>query len=51
MSADPKPEETMADAAPAPAPEARAEESQANSVPSGPIRPAPARSAGWPNPR
>ena len=41
MSADPKPEETMADAAPAPAPEARAEESQANSVPSGPIRPAP----------
>ena len=39
MSADPKPEETMADAAPAP--EARAVESQANSVPSGPIRPAP----------
>ena len=40
MSADPKPEETVTDAAPA-SPEPRADESQANSVPSGPIRPAP----------
>ena len=40
MSADPKPEETVTDAAPA-SPEPRVDESQANSVPSGPIRPAP----------